>query len=770
MIYLVTTQILPPSNVFEVITPEKALEILAPLKVVGLDTETMGFDPYTKQLMLLQLGCYDFQVVIDLTTIDIGFFRSYMQSDRLFIGWNIKFDMKFLFHHRVVLKNVYDGFIAEKLMWLGYPSGIHSMSLKSAGENYLGVELDKTVRGRIMWAGLGEDVIEYAANDVKYLEKIKEAQEVELLKKDLNIANIYEQKSVPWIAYTEYCGTYLDVEKWQYKMALDNFVEAVFEKALNDWVVASALGEKFAYWYIQTEGLGEKDLAKLRKKMKGERCPDKDIKGHIRGYAEAYKVPVEHQVDKKFIKESLQGDLFLGFVPPTCTINWKSPKQVIPLFKALGLNLLAKDKETGEMKDSIEEKVIAPQSHLSTLIYLYIEYQGAKKLTSTYGQNVLNQMNEVSKRLHTNFNQLGTDTGRLSSGGKDKANSLEYLNFQNFPHDAETRACFSANFGMKWISCDYSGQESRIIADVTNDPAMLDLFNHGSGDVHSLVAKMAFPEIVGDCPVEEIKHRFPEQRQDAKGVEFAINYGGDANTIANNKGIPMHEAQKIYDNYMKGFKGMKSYQDRQRKFVMENGYILLNPLSRHKAYIYDYDILMGIKNRFTNEFWDSYRGYKGQETKLPKQVQIEICRKFSEGVPIPNLVGVYTYKIKKANKEEVKEVYATMADVYVYPVKYFFKRKSASEKQAINYPCQGTGAVMFKTASIFLWEYLLEHDLLFKIKLCVPAHDEWNIEVPDNMAEEMTEVLKNCMSRAGEFFCRKLSMPADAVCATHWIH
>ena len=69
----------------------------------------------------------------------------------------------------------------------------------------------------------------------------------------------------------------------------------------------------------------------------------------------------------------------------------------------------------------------------------------------------------------------------------------------------------------------------------------------------------------------------------------------------------MHEAQKIYDNYMKGFKGMKSYQDRQRKFVMENGYILLNPLSRHKAYIYDYDILMGIKNRFTNEFWDSYR-------------------------------------------------------------------------------------------------------------------------------------------------------------------
>lgn len=686
MIYVVTTLLLPPSNLFEVITPEEALRKLEPLKIVGLDTETMGFDPYTKQLMLLQLGCYDFQVVIDCSTVGINYFKDYLQSDRLFIGWNIKFDMKFLFHKKIVLKNVYDGFIAEKLMWLGYPSGIHSMSLKSAGENYLGVELDKTVRGKIMWAGLGDDVIEYAANDVKYLEKIMDAQQPELKRRGLLTANVYEQKSVPWVAYTEYCGVLLDVPRWQHKMALDNFTEMVFEKGLNDWVVASATGEKFAYHYLQTEGLSEKDLAKARKKMKGERCPEKDIKGHIRGYAEAYKVPVEHQVDKKFIKENLQGDLFLGFLPPTCVINWKSPKQVIPLFKSLGLNLLAKDKETGEMKDSIEEKVIAPQAHLSTLIYLYIEYQGAKKLTSTYGQNVLDQINEVSKRVHTNFNQLGTDTGRLSSGGKDKANSLEYLNFQNFPHDAETRACFVSGSGMKWISCDYSGQESRIIADVTDDPAMLDLFNNGSGDVHSLVAKMAYPEIVGDCPIEEIKDKFREQRQDAKGVEFAINYGGDANTIANNKGIPIQEAQKIYDNYMRGFKGMKAYQDRQRKFVMENGYILLNPFSLHKAYIYDYDILMGIKKRFTGDFWDSYRGYKGQESKLPKAIQQEICRKFSEGTPNQSLVGVYTYKIKKANKEEVKEVYVTLADTYIYPVKYFFKRKSASEKQAINYP------------------------------------------------------------------------------------
>ena len=98
---------------------------------------------------------------------------------------------------------------------------------------------------------------------------------------------------------------------------------------------------------------------------------------------------------------------------------------------------------------------------------------------------------------------------------------------------------------MKWISCDYSGQESRIIADVTNDAALLDLFNKGCGDVHSLVAKMSYPKVIGDCPVEEVKKKFKHYRQEAKGIEFAINYGGDANTIANNKGIPIKEAGNL---------------------------------------------------------------------------------------------------------------------------------------------------------------------------------------------------------------------------------
>ena len=175
---------------------------------------------------------------------------------------------------------------------------------------------------------------------------------------------------------------------------------------------------------------------------------------------------------------------------------------------------------------------------------------------------------------------------------------------------------------------------------------------------------------------------------------------------------------------MKGFPGIESYQKKQRKFVMENGYILLNDKTRHKAFIYDFEELKAIRNKFNGEFWETYREFK--KTKPDSTI--------------------------------------------VEEVRHYFRRKSACEKQAINYKCQGTGAIMFKLASIFLYQYIIEHNLLFKVKLCIPAHDEWNIEVPDEYCEEMTSVLKDCMSRAGAFFCKHISFPADAEVGNCWVH
>lgn len=402
MIYLVTKQQRVFDDEIKVLTIEDSLKLLEPLTIVGLDTETTGIDCWTKDLVSVQLGCNDFQVVIDCTTIDIQQYKEYLESDRLFVGWNLKFDLKFLFKHRIIPQRVWDGYLAEKLMYLGFPAGIHSLALKAAGFKYLKVELDKSVRGKIIWAGLTDDVIIYAANDVKYLEAIMNEQIKELTEKDLMTAIDYENRFVFPLSYCEYCGVKLDVDKWKAKMQKDQErVDAALDK-LNQWFL-------------------------------------------------------QHEPKSKYVVVNNQGDLFSDFdLTPKVTINWNSAKQLIPLFRKYGIDVSVADKDTGGTKDSIDAKQLSPQKDKCDLIPIYLDYKEATKVTSTYGQNFLDQIN-VDGRIHTNYNQMGADTTRITSGGKDKENHVEYVNLLNLPSDAETRACFVAEDGNRWISIDYSG-------------------------------------------------------------------------------------------------------------------------------------------------------------------------------------------------------------------------------------------------------------------------------------------------------------------------
>jgi ribonuclease D len=225
MIYLVTTNpALKTNDLYKVISVKESLELLKPLSIIGVDTETSGIDVHTKQLLLLQLGCFDFQVVIDCRTIDVLLYKEFLEDKtKLWLFWNAKFDLKFFLKYKIVMDNIYDGFLAEKLLWLGYQPGQHSMALKAAGYKYCNIELDKSVRGKIIWAKtLTNDIIQYGAEDVKYLEKIREGQLRELREKDLVTALAYENKFCPVLAYTEFCGVKLDENKWKAKMEKDS--------------------------------------------------------------------------------------------------------------------------------------------------------------------------------------------------------------------------------------------------------------------------------------------------------------------------------------------------------------------------------------------------------------------------------------------------------------------------------------------------------------------------------------------------------------------
>lgn len=643
MIYLVShNKSLFQTDKYIEATMKQAMSVLLPLKLCQLDSETKGLDCHTKALLTIQLGNKDNQVVIDWTTLtprEKQIVKNYLESDRLFLGWNLMFDLTFLYVQGIYPKHIWDGMIAEQLLYLGYPAQMREKSLKAAAWNYLNINIDKTVRGKIVNDGLTTEVVIYAAGDVTYIEDIKEKQDIEIEKQGMKLAVELECEFVKSLAYFKYCGVHLNITKWKAKMTKD---QAKLDKAiseLNAWVVAwdkenPHNGYDIQYPELKYPKYSADYPAEVKRLIKDgyKRFPQEDLQTPD-GKVDAYKKVIKNQ----FTRIDTQGDLFTGFdTEPKCVINWSSQKQVIPLFELLGINVETFDKKTKQKKKSIEANVLKPQKNDFPIIPIFLEYQEAAKVVSTYGQNWLNAINPKTGRIHADFHSIGTDTARVSSGG-----GVWKLNMQNLPHDPETRACFTSEEGNAWLSADYQSQESRIIASVSKDEKMIDLFEHGCGDVHSLVAYMSYPNIIPrDTKIEDIKKLYHNWRQKAKSIEFAINYGGDYNTISKNDGIPVEEAKEIYDNFMEGFPGIKRYQDYCRAAVMRDGYILLNPLTGHRAHIYDAEELKETHNKMQEPgFWEYYQN------------------------------------VRKRNPQ----------DEIVQEVRHYMQRKAASEKQSINY-------------------------------------------------------------------------------------
>lgn len=484
MIYLVTkAQKLFNSDLYKIINVKQSLELLNSCSKLQYDSETSGKDPHLCKLLCVQFGNdeKDFRIVVDCNTIDINLYKEVLES-KLLIGHNLKFDLQFLYNYSIIPRNVYDTMIVEQFLYLGYPSGVIGYSLVSVALRRLGINIDKSVRGEIIWRGLDDTVINYSANDVVWLEKIMQSQIEELRKVDGFIGAKLECDFVPSIAYLEWCGIKLDVNKWADKMKSDkeNLIRA--ENALNDFVINNPLLKQFTY-------------------------------------------------------VNLQGSLFDGFdITPKCTINWSSSQQVVKIAKALGFNTITQDKKTGKNKDSVLEKHLSSQKGINDeFLKLYFSYQEYAKVVSSFGQGHLNAINPITGRIHTVYRQLGAASGRLSCGSNQPNTDLAkykyilpkdctYPNIQQLPSNHETRSAFIAPKNYKMVSADFSAEESRLAADIYQDKAFLDEFLNGSGDTHSMFAWAVFKEECKKCGctcVGEVKNKAPQWRKAVKAVELS---------------------------------------------------------------------------------------------------------------------------------------------------------------------------------------------------------------------------------------------------------
>lgn len=769
MIYFVTGQgelFEFPDARYKCISVEESLKILEPLRVVGLDTETTGTEIWQGKLLTLQLGNKENQVVIDCMTIDVKQYKDYLESDRLFIIHNAKFDLRWLYKEHIVVRNVYDTYLAEKILFLGFPPGIVSLSLQACCDRYLHIYLDKTVRGQIH-AGMTEEVIVYAANDVVHLEDIMNLQLITINARGQKVALDIENEFVRVLAYIEYCGIKLDPIKWKAKMDKDAERLRVAEQKLNDWVVD----------YVMKKN----DPSLIARNY------DTHKKGKSAKLADNVYVVIP------------QPSLFAEFdTGPQCIINWNSSKQVIKLFEELGFDLLVKDKKTGKMKKSVESKFIELQASKSSIVPLYLEYSAAFKVVTSFGQNFLDAINPVTQRIHPTFNQM-MDTGRLScgSGGKGKGGKTKdddiaeeadenkdtptqannkSVNVQQLPATEETRAAFVPEKGHLLVDCDYGDQEGHVFTELSNDREWIAFYNDpAQRDGHSFVAKMCFPKDLDGIEEKDVKKVRKDLRDLAKKARFCFNYNGQAPTMATNCNIPVDFATEIYNNYFERFNGIASYFKVQKRDMWNRGYILISKITGLRAYIYDYPILKGIERRKNGmeDFWDIYKAARDSGrviSEIPPSVMQEIAKKFAQGVPIEEIAVRYSYKVKKAGKVEERFIDINRETVYVSVMKHLWKRKSASDNQSCNYPSQGTAAAMTKIAGIRYFNHLVNDGLIFKVLIPNDVHDEYLIEPPEEIAEQEAKKLSECMEYAANIFCKKVSIKAVPEIAPCWVH
>jgi DNA polymerase-1 len=216
-------------------------------------------------------------------------------------------------------------------------------------------------------------------------------------------------------------------------------------------------------------------------------------------------------------------------------------------------------KKTATGQPSTDEEVLQELAADYPLPKVLLEHRALAKLKSTYTDKLPLMVNAKTGRVHTTFGQAVAVTGRLASNDP---------NLQNIPirtaEGRRIREAFIAPPGHVLVSADYSQIELRIMAHLSEDPALLNAFHEGR-DIHRATAA----EIFGVSP-EEVS---ADQRRYIKAVNFGLIYGMSAFGLAQQLDIERSAAAQFIDKYFARYPGVAEYMRRTRDLAREKGYV-----------------------------------------------------------------------------------------------------------------------------------------------------------------------------------------------------
>lgn len=214
--------------------------------------------------------------------------------------------------------------------------------------------------------------------------------------------------------------------------------------------------------------------------------------------------------------------------------------------KELGVKLPTKKSKDGEEKETLDADYLEKIKDSHAVIPLMLKHSTYEKSWTSYGENWKCKILSDG-RIHETFKQIGTETGRMSSG------------LHTIPREAMYRRCFVPEKGNSFIYADYSQCELRIAADFSGDLAMKAAFESGK-DLHTYTASLIFNVKFDD--VDKL------QRQRAKNLNFGVVYGIGARRFAANAEIPEHEAELLMKNYFKTYKHLYQWLQHQKEIAL----------------------------------------------------------------------------------------------------------------------------------------------------------------------------------------------------------
>jgi DNA polymerase-1 len=317
--------------------------------------------------------------------------------------------------------------------------------------------------------------------------------------------------------------------------------------------------------------------------------------------------------------------------------NIASPKQLgIVLFE--NMQLVAKPKKTKTGQYSTAEEVLSYLAKDHQIIRDIQEFRQYKKLQSTYVDALPNEVNSKTGRIHTQYMQAVTATGRLSSNNP---------NLQNIPirtkRGQEVRKSFiprDENYVL--LAADYSQIELRIIAALSKEENMMTAFKNGE-DIHASTAARVF-----NVPLSEVTRA---QRSNAKTVNFGIIYGVSAFGLSNQTDLTRSEAKELIDTYYETYPKLKAFMSAQVDFAREHGYV--ETVLKRRRYLKDINsrnamVRNGAERNAVNA------PIQGSAADIIKLAMIHIHNRFKkEKFKSKMLLQVHDELVFDAHKEEL---------------------------------------------------------------------------------------------------------------------